>query len=100
MSMYPEPIFDVPEFTAEVAKAAFPKGNRYMKMRDELGTVYTDEQFADLYPQVGQPAASPWRLALITVVQFAEEMTDREAADAVRSGSAASSSRCCGPEAC
>jgi len=85
MSMYPEPIFDVPELTAEVAKAAFPKGNRYMKMRDELGTVYTDQQFADLYPQVGQPAASPWRLALITVVQFAEEMTDREAADAVRS---------------
>lgn len=85
MSMYPEPIFDVPELTAEVAQAAFPKGNRYLKMRDELGTVYTDDQFADLYPQVGQPAASPWRLALITVVQFAEEMTDREAADAVRS---------------
>jgi hypothetical protein len=58
MSMYPEPILDVREFTAEGAKAAFPKGNRYMKMRDELGTVYTDEQFADLYPQVGQPVPS------------------------------------------
>lgn len=56
-----------------------------MKMRDELGTIYTDEQFADLYPQVGQPAASPWRLALVTIVQFAEDLTDREAADAVRS---------------
>jgi len=85
MSMYPEPIFEVPEITAEVARSAFPKGNRYMKMRDELGTIYTDEQFADLYPKVGQPAATPWRLALVTIVQFAEDMTDREAADAVRS---------------
>ncbi|MCA9947816.1 MAG: transposase, partial [Anaerolineales bacterium] len=56
-----------------------------MKMRDELGTIYSDGQFADLYPKVGQPAASPWRLALMTIVQFAEDMTDREAADAVRS---------------
>jgi transposase len=82
--MYPEPIFDVPELTAEVARAAFPKGNRYMKIRDELGTIYTDEQFADLFPKVGQPAWSPWRLALITIVQFAEDLTDRKAADAVR----------------
>ncbi len=85
MSMYPEPDFDIPELTAEIAHAAFPKGNRYMKMRDELGTIYSDGQFADLYPKVGQPAASPWRLALMTIVQFAEDMTDREAADAVRS---------------
>jgi transposase len=85
MSMDPEPIFNVSELTAEVAQAAFPKGDRYLKMRDELGTVYTDDQFAGLYPPLGQPAASPWRLALITVVQFAEEMTDREAVDAVRS---------------
>jgi transposase len=85
MSMHPEPIFEVPELTATVAKAAFPKGNRYMKMRDELGTLYSDEQFADLYPRVGQPASTPWRLALVTLVQFAEDLTDRQAADAVRS---------------
>lgn len=85
MSMHPEPIFDVPELTAKVAKAAFPKGNRYMKMRDELGTIYADEQFVDLYPRVGQPACAPWRLALVTMVQFAEDLTDRQAADAVRS---------------
>lgn len=85
MSMHPEPIFEIPELTVEVACTAFPKGNRYMKMRDELGTIYVDEQFADLYPKVGQSAEAPWRLALITVVQFAEDLTDREAADAVRS---------------
>ena len=85
MSMYPGPILEIPETTVEVAQAAFPKGNRYMKMRDELGTIYTDEQFADLYPKVGQPAEAPWRLALVTIVQFAEDLTDREAVDAVRS---------------
>ncbi len=85
MSIYPEPIFEVPELTAKIAKAAFPKGNRYMKMRDDLGTIYSDEQFVDLYPRVGQPASAPWRLALVTIVQFAEDLTDRQAADAVRS---------------
>ena len=85
MSMYPGPILEIPELTVEVTRSAFPKGNRYMKMRDELGTIYIDEQFADLYPKVGQPAEAPWRLALITIVQFAEDLTDREAADAVRS---------------
>lgn len=56
-----------------------------MKMRDDLGTIYSDEQFIDLYPRVGQPASAPWRLALVTIVQFAEDLTDRQAADAVRS---------------
>jgi len=55
-----------------------------LKMRDVFGTVYTDEQFADLYPQRDQPAEIPWRLALITVMQCAENLTDRQAADAVR----------------
>jgi hypothetical protein len=53
MSIYPEPILDIPELTVQVAQTAFPKGNRYMKMRDELGTIYTNDQFADLYPKVG-----------------------------------------------
>jgi len=85
MSLHPQGIGEVPEETAEIAQAAFPKGNLYMRMRDELGNVYRDEDFADLFPAVGQPAASPWRLALITVMQFAENLTDRQAADAVRS---------------
>lgn len=84
MTLHPRYIPDVPETTAQVAKAAFRKGNRYMQMRDELGTLFNDDQFTDLFPNVGQLAASPWRLALVTVMQFAENLTDRQAADAVR----------------
>ncbi len=84
MSLHPTPITPVPEETARVARAAFPKGNRYLEIRDGLGTIYTDELFADLYPQRGQPAAAPWRLALVTVFQFQEGLSDRQAADAVR----------------
>jgi transposase len=85
MSLRSEPIPDVPEETARVARAAFPKGNQYLKMRDELGTFYEDADFADLFLNRGQPAFSPWRLALITVMQFAEGLSDRQAAEAVRS---------------
>lgn len=84
MSLHPSPISPVPEETARVARAAFPKGNRYLEMRDVLGTIYTDELFADLYPQRGQPAEAPWRLALVTVFQFQEGLSDRQAAEAVR----------------
>jgi transposase len=84
MSLSPTPINDVPELTARVARAAFPHGNRYMQLRDTLGTIYADVQFADLYPTVGQPAEAPWRLALVTIMQFAENLTDRQAAEAVR----------------
>src|SRR5438270_9044896 len=55
-----------------------------MRLRDELGTVYDDRMFTSLYPVRGQPAHSPWRLALVTVLQFAEGLSDRQAADAVR----------------
>lgn len=55
-----------------------------MRMRDELGPVFADSDFADLFPRRGQPAVAPWRLALVTVMQFAENLTDRQAADAVR----------------
>lgn len=79
-----EAIEPIPEETVEVAQAAFPKGTDYLQMRDELGCVFADEQFADLFPRRGQPAEAPWRLALITVMQFAEDLTDRQAADAVR----------------
>ena len=85
MSLRSEPIPEVPEETARIARAAFPKGNLYLKMRDELGVFYSDNDFADLFPTRGQPAFSPWRLALITVMQFAEGLSDRQAAEAVRS---------------
>lgn len=70
--------------TTRAAHAAFPKGHRYLTLRDELGTIFTDEMFADLFPKVGQPAEAPWRLALVLIVQHAEGLSDREASDAVR----------------
>src|SRR6266487_5931596 len=84
MSLKPTLIPPVPEEMARVARAVFPRGNVLMQLRDTLGTIYTDEAFADLFPTHGQPAEAPWRLALVTVFQFMEHLTDRQAADAVR----------------
>jgi transposase len=85
MSLRPEEIPAVPEETCRVAQAAFPRGNIYMRMCDELGAIYDNQLFISLFPARGQPAESPWRLALTTVMQFAEGLSDRQAADAVRS---------------
>lgn len=84
MSMKPQEIIPVPEETARVARAANPKGNVYMNMRDELGSIYTDQMFVALFPRRGQPAEAPWRLALVTVMQYMEGLSDRQAAEAVR----------------
>jgi transposase len=75
---------EIPELTRFVAEAALPDGNLFMRMRDELGPIFEDEEFADLYPSIGQPAESPARLALVTVMQFVEDIGDRQAAEAVR----------------
>jgi transposase len=53
-------------------------------LRDRLGAVFADADFADLYPRLGQPAYAPWRLALVTLLQFREGLSDRQAAEAVR----------------
>lgn len=84
MSLKPEGLNPIPEETARIAHAAYPKGNVFMHMRDELGTIYQDESFAPLFSHTGQPAEAPWRLALVTIMQFAEGLSDRQAADAVR----------------
>ncbi len=84
MSLQPRPSHEIPEETRRIAKKAFPKGSLYIRIRDELGEVYTDEQFAKLFPECGQPAEVPGRLALVTVMQFAEGLSDRQAAEAVR----------------
>jgi transposase len=85
MSMHASPIEPVPEETARVARAAFRKGNLLMRIRDEIGILYDDQMFASLYDARGQLAISPWRLALVTVFQFLENLSDRQAAEAVRS---------------
>ncbi len=84
MTLHPQAIGPVPEETARVARAACPKGNPYLAMRDLLGPLYEDQQFAALFPPQGQPAFAPWRLALVTIMQFAEGLSDRQAAEAVR----------------
>jgi transposase len=84
MSLHPQPLEPVPEDTARVARAAFPKGNPYLTLRDQLGTIFQDEDFAALFPACGQPGLSPWRLALVTILQFRETLADRQAAEAVR----------------
>jgi transposase len=84
MSLRPNGFTEIPGETARVAKAAFPKGCLAMRVRDALGALFTDEQFAELFAARGRPAWSPARLALVLVLQFVEGLTDRQAADAVR----------------
>jgi transposase len=84
MSLHPQAFCPVPEETVRVAHAAYPKGNLYLQVRDELGTLYDDEKFAHLFAHCGQPAEAPWRLLLVSIMQFAEGLSDRQAADAVR----------------
>ena len=84
MSLHAEPLGPVPDETARIARAAFPKGNRWMQLRDVLGTVYDDARFTPLFASRGRPAIAPWRLALVTVMQFAEGLSDRQAAEAMR----------------
>jgi len=85
MSLRPEPIGEVPAETARVSRAAFPKGTLVTRLRDEFSALYQDEDFRRFYPARGQPGLAPWRLALVTVFQFLEQLSDRQAADAVRS---------------
>src|SRR5499427_10278487 len=84
MSLHPQPMTPVPEQTARVAHAAFPKGHPYRTRRDHLGTIFQDEDFATLLPAWGPPGLPPWRLALVTLMQFRENLADRQAAEAVR----------------
>src|SRR3989449_2265291 len=84
MSLRLHALEPVPEETARVAHAAFPKGNPYLLLRDTLGTIFRDDDFAACFPLEGQPGLPPWRLALVTIMQFREHLADRHAAEAVR----------------
>ncbi len=68
MSLHPQAFCPIPEETSHVAHAAYPKGNVYMRVRDELGAIYDDHSFAQLFPKCGQPAEAPWRLLLISLI--------------------------------
>lgn len=84
MPLRSEPIGLVPAETARIARAAFRKGNLCIRLRDGLGTIYADEGFADLFSHTGRPAEAPWRLALVSVLQYVEDLSDRQEALAVR----------------
>jgi len=84
MSMYPQELGTIPAETARVARAAYPKGTLAMRLRDALGGIYRDALFTGLFASRGRPAEAPWRLAVVLVLQYADGLTDRQAADAVR----------------
>lgn len=74
----------IPGQTKQVAEAAFPKGNRCLRIRQVFDGIFKDDEFEAYYPPQGQPAYSPWRLALVSVMQYMENLTDRQAANMVR----------------
>lgn len=76
--------YTVPEETARVARAIFPEGNLYRQWFDTFGSLFQDQDFAVLFPRDGHPALSPVRLMLVLLLQFAEGLSDRQAAEAVR----------------
>jgi transposase len=83
MALHPQSIKPIPRLTKEVAPHTHPKGNVYMTLRDELGIFYNDSDFAELYSNEGQPALRPWHLALVCVMQYMANLSDRGAAEAV-----------------
>lgn len=85
MSLTVCPNTEVPAETVRVARAAFPKGNPYLTLRDELGPLYDDRDFAGLFSELGQSGVAPGQLATVTALQYAEGLTDRQAAEAARS---------------
>jgi len=81
--MWPMPWPEVPEQTAAVARAAFPKGSLAIRLRDELGPIFQDADFNGAFGVRGKPGIAPSLLMLVTVLQFVEQLTDRQAVAAV-----------------
>ena len=84
MSLHAQPLEPIPDLTSRIAQASFPKGTLAMHLRDALGPIYEDADFAHLFPRRGRAAEAPWRLALVTVLQALENLSDRQAAEMVR----------------
>lgn len=84
MSLHAPATYIIPEETIRVAKAVLPHGNRYIKIVDTLGPLFSNTDFQHLFSREGRPAEAPARLALVTVMQFVEGLSDRQAAEAVR----------------
>lgn len=73
----------LPDDTAHVARAAFPRDNPSLRVYDAPGPLSRNPQFAALFPKEGQPAIARAQRALVTSFQLAEGLSDRPAADAV-----------------
>src|SRR2546421_8372327 len=84
MSLHAQPLAPIPELTRRIARASFPKGSLAMRLRDALGAIFEDVDFAQLFPRRGRAAEAPWRLALVTILQALENLSDRQAAEMVR----------------
>jgi len=84
MSLHAQPLAPIPDLTSRMAHASFPKGTLAMDLRDALGSIYEDADFAHLFPRRGRAAEAPWRLALVTVLQAVENLSDRQAVQMVR----------------
>jgi transposase len=85
ISLHPPIIGSVPEETARVARAAFPKGNLSRQIRQESESISEASFFAQWFPNVGHPAEAPWRFVLACFVQSLEGSSDRQSVEAVRS---------------
>ncbi len=83
MSLYQEPVGPVPEETVRIAQVVFRQGNRCIRLREALRTIF-DEEFADLFSSTGRPDEATWRLAMVCILQYIEDLSDRQAAEAVR----------------
>jgi hypothetical protein len=83
MSMRSMPWPEVPGQTAAVARVAFPKGSLAIRLRDEVGPVFQDTDFIGGFGVRGKPGIAPSLLMLVTVLQFVEQLTDRQAVAAV-----------------
>jgi len=84
MSLHAQPLAPIPELTGRMAHESFPKGTLAMDLRDALGSIYEDADFAHLFPRRGRAAEAPWRLALVTVLQAVENLSDRQAVQMVQ----------------
>src|SRR5438132_13760870 len=84
MTLFPQAIGPIPEETRRIAWQANPKGTVMMRLRDRLGSLFEDADFQALYSQRGQPAHSPWQLLMVTIMQYMENLPDRQTVEALR----------------
>src|SRR5438552_18298296 len=80
MSLHAQPLEAIPDLTSRIAQASFPKSTLAMHLRDALGPIYQDADFAHLFPRRGRAAEAPWRMALVSALQALDNRSRRPAA--------------------